>query len=223
MLYCNNRLFKKVRSHKIGKKKMPPLFQQFVDKIEPLYDLTILAVEYDSIDIGPHEGRPRLNLIFEDQKSSDNIHKDRWTIKPHVKNRILKIFAEAVHDFQEIEAYPTENIHLISDVFEDEAKNRAALELIERKGKKLEEQFLEYGVWTITGMSKNIVVFFTDEKTKHQNMKNGICDLIRHELFKKIKPYDEFTYFSEDSLEIHYDSKENLDDNYEGSLFYYFR
>jgi len=202
---------------------MSPLFQSFVDKIEPMYDLSILAIEYDQIDIGPHKGRPRLNLIFEDQKSSDSIHKDRWTIKPHVKKRILRTFTESVIEFQEEDSYPTEDTHLICDVFADEAKNRTALELIEREGKEIEKKFFKHGVWTITGMSKVIVVFFTDEKTKKENRENGVCDSIRNELYSRIRQYDEFHYFTESNLEVHYDSKENLDDKYEGSLFYYFR
>ena len=90
---------------------MDAIFQSFADNISKRYDLSILNIVYDTIDIGPHKGRPRLNLIFEDQKSFDTIHTDRFTISPHIKTIILREFSNAVAEFNKEDVFDTQDVH----------------------------------------------------------------------------------------------------------------
>ena len=76
-------------------------------------------------------------------------------------------------------------------------------------------------IWRIESSGYGITVFYTTEKKKERNEQNGISDAIKNEYFAVIKTIDEFGFYKEEY--IRFDSKENLDKNYDGSLYYYFR
>ncbi len=59
------------------------------------------------------------------------------------------------------------------------------------------------------------------EESKLANEKNGITEEMKQSYLSEIAKVDEFHFFKEGY--IIFDSKENLDKNYEGNLYYYFK
>lgn len=78
-------------------------------------------------------------------------------------------------------------------------------------------------VWDIHCHTSIINVFFYTNKQKNKNIGNPIFDEMCKEYYKMIKQYDEFGYFESNSILVSFDSKENLDNNYNGSFFNYYR
>lgn len=223
MLYGEKNLYEQTRSLKKGEGYLPPFLESFRRRVSELLGIKILNVVYDSIDIGPSKGRPRLNVIVDTEDDYKRFHEDHWKIRAKSKEIILKTFFDTVNEMGLHAEFETKNVLLISDDFSDEAMNQAAFKLFDKDKKSLIKEFSADQVWDITGMSKHIVVFFLDENAKNKSLANGSSNQIRQRCYEKIKLYDEFNYFAPENFSVTFDSKENLDKNYEGSLFYYFR
>jgi hypothetical protein len=84
-------------------------------------------------------------------------------------------------------------------------------------------KFVDSNIWDITGFSSWIVAFYMTVTDLNENIKNGTNENIKDECLRLIKQYDEFDYFNEKTLKLSFDSKQNLDENYQGNSFFYFR
>jgi hypothetical protein len=82
-------------------------------------------------------------------------------------------------------------------------------------------KYKKAGVWRIYSNGYSVVVFYRTDAQKAINEENGISDAIRKEYFSAVKKVDELDFYKEEY--ITFDSKENLDKNYEGNLFWYFK
>lgn len=223
MLFGEKRLYNKCRKMKLGKGKLPVPLEQLRCWVNDRYSINVLNVVYDRIDLGPHEGRPRLNLIIETKNDYDKMHKDWLTPIPSYRVSILNRFAKIIKELELTDEYNTRDVHLIFDDFSDEAMGQASAELIQRDKRKLMKEFKDSKIWEITGISKQVIVFYLTEQDIKDNEKNGVSDLIKQQCFERVKRYDEFNYFKLETFPITFDSKENLDKNYNGSFFYYFK
>lgn len=75
-------------------------------------------------------------------------------------------------------------------------------------------------IWGIHTGTFGVVVFYDTDSNKKINQQKGISEEIKNIIYTAIKGIDEFDFYKEDY--ISFDSKENLDKNYQGNLFYYF-
>ena len=64
--------------------------------------------------------------------------------------------------------------------------------------------------------------FYTDEQVK-QIKSTDYAKHLAAKYFEHLKKYDQFDYFQLDTFEVKTDSKENFDNNYESSWFYYYK
>ncbi len=90
-------------------------------------------------------------------------------------------------------------------------------------GKQIKEKYAQYSLWNIYTAFSSVVVFFYNEKVICRNSENGISNMIRYDYFTALKVLDEFDVYSSDNFVMTFDSKENLDKNYQGNLYYYFK
>jgi hypothetical protein len=100
----------------------------------------------------------------------------------------------------------------------------AILNKIKRKTRKgiMQKYKKEAGIEQIdTDGGFIVVVFYRTDAQKAINEENGISDAIRKEYFSAVKKVDELGLYKEEY--IAFDSKENLDRNYDGSTQMYFR
>ncbi|MCL2255775.1 MAG: hypothetical protein FWC11_02835 [Firmicutes bacterium] len=87
--------------------------------------------------------------------------------------------------------------------------------------KKMQKKYPKADIWEVSSMFSSIVIFYKNEKIKLENEENGLSALIKNDLLEMIKKNDEFDFYNGDG--IVFDTKENLEKNYAGSLFYYWR
>jgi hypothetical protein len=72
-------------------------------------------------------------------------------------------------------------------------------------------------------MFSSSVVFYYSDADITVNENNGISKAIMDTYYSILKKYDELNYFTRENIRLKFDSKENLDKNYQGNLFYYTR
>jgi hypothetical protein len=223
MLFGDKRLYEQARAIKKGLSRLDPCLESVRSRLSEKLGIKILSLVYDTIDIGPAKGRPRLNLIIETLDDFNRIHENQFTIMQDVKETTLKEFTEIVGHMGKQSQFETRNVLLISDAFADEAMNQAAFKFTEKNTYSIIKAFPNEKLWKITGFGRHIVVFFVDENAKSLALANGATDRIRSACFERMKVYDEFNYLTLENLSVCFDTKENLDKNYQGNFYYYFK
>lgn len=98
--------------------------------------------------------------------------------------------------------------------------------IVSKKQKQLIKDILskhekDTNIWKIYTSACSFYIFYNTEKDKMTNQQNGINEDIKKMILSSIKEVDEFDFYKEDY--ITFDSKENLDKNYNGNLYYYLR
>ena len=75
-------------------------------------------------------------------------------------------------------------------------------------------------MWDVIAKLLGSVVFYYCDADITANENNGISKTITDAYFSVLKRYDELNYFTRKNVNLKFDSKENLDKNYQGNLFY---
>lgn len=222
MLFGNRRLFAAARNAKRGKITLPPALARLREWVSDQYSVSVIHIVFDAIEIGPNEGKPRLNLIVETDVDYDTLKKNVTTFRPNVRRRILHAFTRFADDL-EPNRYHTEDVHLILDNFADECLGQACSQFLRSDRKLVIEALPDVPIWDITGLGRCLVAFLRTDEEVRVRQADGTCDRISRSCFQHIKPYDEFGYLTPKSFRLRFDSKENLDRTYKGNLFHYFR
>ena len=74
-------------------------------------------------------------------------------------------------------------------------------------------------IYTLFGLS----VFYEKEGQVEENLINGVSGCIKADYYRILKKYDEFDLFTPDNIEVTFDSHENVEKNYQGNYYYYFK
>ena len=90
------------------------------------FSVNVHELIYDSIELGPQEGRPWLNLIIERTQEYERLYKVAFTVKPDVKKSILSQISQIVEASCLPAEFNIDNVHLITDDFSREAMWQAA-------------------------------------------------------------------------------------------------
>ena len=226
MLFGNDKLYDDVRNVKIGKKSLPNLLDKVANKVSATYSINVLYVLYDKIELGENKGRPRLTIIVETSVDSDKLRKashTTLTLKPDIEKEIKRIFSETVNAANESAKYPHSNLHVVLDCFSTNAINRALGQFVKNNANQLTSEFSKAKVWNISQDFEEIIVFLQTDNDIKNCKANGDTEKIRKRCHELAKNYDEFGYLTNKNFHLRFDSKENLDKNYQGNLFYYFR
>lgn len=182
----------------------------------------------DHLDIGPSQGQSRLSFFVNTVADRDKLMADRSTILPGVKRKILTRAGQlaqqnpiAGFDFNAGFDFKAPLISI--DVFASESIRRTISEVLEKHRNSLLAHFAGDNVKILDGTLGTVAVFFATETQRQQSETSGLRNQIVDHFLSLARRYDEFRYLTRDSLPVIFDSIENLNKNYVGSLFYYWR
>lgn len=220
MLFGNPDLYAEVRRAKLGSAKLTAPLERLRTSLSDQFAINVLHVIYDRIDIGPAAGRPRLKIYLETHADAAAICDDGRQLNQDVEEASKQLLASNVD--QSIDTSNPKAVLVCFDVFAEEAMGQAARYFRERHGDAVVAEFRDANVWVIDGFSKYTVVFFETDIDVSINSR-GVSGEIKDRCFELTKLYDEFDYFAPQNFPIGFDSKETLDSEYRGSIFYYFK
>lgn len=219
---------------KRGHKQLDPVFQGPADWITQTYDTKVLNIYYDKIEVD--KNRPRLNIIFEFFQEAEKF-KDRIGNFDSIKQKavadkfreVLKhdtskhnIIARLISNITHLK-YDTKNLLVIFDSFEPIAREEANQNIPESKIENLKTEIGMKDLWTIYRQFSLATVFFYTDKQLEKYSSDGTTDSLKQKYYNLLKQYDEFNYIRQDTYFIKFDTKENFDNNYQSSWFYYSR
>jgi hypothetical protein len=221
MLFGNEKLFAAARAAKLGCLKLPPVLAELRDWITTEFGVSVVYVDYDLVELGPSEGRPRLTVILETDADFDRYKLNVVEIEPSFEEGVLSRFRElaaadpSVHD--------STGVFLILDNFSEECLGRAANRFVREDARDVIREFASASIWKIDGYSRDLVVFFPKQADIARNAAQGVSVKISNHCLELVKKYDEFGFLTPASFRLRFDSRENVDKNYHGNMFYYWR
>jgi hypothetical protein len=223
-MFDDPEIYERTRSLKLGTAKLSGWAEELRSQIAEVFQMSVLNVFSDRIDIGPAKGRPRLHIIVERASAYHFFRNGLFAtgdmiVKEH-HDRILGMYFDLLHRLAREAELGTKKVLLIIDCFEAGARCAAAESFRTHDAAVVAAEFPT--IWKITGAGPFIIAFFIDEKAKSAAAESNTHLQIERACYEGIKRYDEFEYFTRDSFGIRFDSKEILDQKFDGSLFYYF-
>lgn len=200
---------------------MNELYTGLADFIFQTYNVEMINCMYD------RNGKtPRLNIVVNTTEQFLNMHEHTSGYPMYNKkyqNQIAQKFAELVKAKRRDSSYSAAKPFIFFTNFENEAQIRANREMLKNHRMDLLHKYREHQLWNIAGISGSSTVFYFLDRDIEFNEQNGVSENLSNDYYQWLKPYDEFNYFNAHNFKIYFDSKENVDKNYEGNMYYYFK
>jgi len=231
-----DRDYLRAKKIKQGVARLDHSYDRFFDRFHARYGITPLTISLDSIDRPRREGRrPRLAVVLE--RSSEyrsfltspfNYDKAKQKEIAHlltatVASRTLREQFDMPHRL--VGGAPkAEEIFVCFEDFERVAKDEVHDLTAEAERERFESSLaIGSQLWCTQRFSGPPIVFVhTDEQA--QALRNSpLRDTWADVYYEIAKPHDEFGYLDRAEIAIVVDSKENLDSNYAGNWYYYFK
>lgn len=214
MIESTEKLYTDTKLYMKGLKKMDSQYKELAIWVNKEFNVNVVNIILDKIN----GDTPRLNIIFEHHyDEAKMMDKDDLNFDINFQKQISKKFKNATGELEN--EYIFVCYHSFSPIaIEEVNKKIPEIELINFKKK-----YSAHNIWEIYRVFDSVTVFYYRANQVIENKRNGMSDLMKQDYLKLLKKHDEFGYISLENFEVNFDSKENLDRNYEGSFFYFFR
>ena len=217
MVLLEDEIYEETKRILSGKFKISPILNELNEWFSNIFSINLINFEFNKLK---HTQKTyRLLLIF---RTTDD--KNKMFIEPFKPNEqyqkiIAEKFRELALKYNFTDRFNLEKIFVAFNDFSAEAKADANWKAFKKANKKIRNKFPV--VWHMISEFESPVIFYFNDNDILTNEENGTSKKIIDEYYSILKKYDEFGYFSVENFIIKFDSKENLDNNYEGNLFYY--
>jgi hypothetical protein len=211
------------RKAKLGQpRKQAPHLEKLRSWIADRFNVNVLDVGLEHVEPGPATGVPRLRVILETDREFNSWHPESFIkIRPEIKRRILRELLSMAQNHAVAE--DLSRTFLIVDSFEDACLDLAGMRFHDGPARPLARKLAPHPVWRVDGFCRDNVVFLYTEQDVRAAKRSRWGTEIKRQCFEGNKKYDEFGYLTEKSFHFKFDSKENLDKNYGGNLFLYWK
>ncbi|MFD0990753.1 hypothetical protein ACFQ1R_11645 [Mariniflexile jejuense] len=225
------KLAKRIKQKKSG---IDSNFLELANWISEKYEVNVINITHEIMN---HDNRIRIGIAVETEndeikfKESD----EQWA---NYNEKIQNAIAEKYLEICKTLEIPNEksilgltkklkpklkDIFVSASAFEPLAKEEANGLIPEPKIKELLANLNNNKVWTLSRCFASTTLFVFDDRQKEKISKSDFFKELEKRYFELLKEYDEFDYWKRDEFKIGIDSKQNFDENYESSWFYYYR
>ena len=209
-------------------------FAQFAKWISEKYEVNVLNITHEIMN---HDNKIRIGIAVETEndevkfKESD----ERWAnYNEDIQNEIAKKYLDTCKTLKILNGKnilgitkkrkpELKNIFVSASAFEPLAKEETNSFIPELKIKELLNELKNKYVWTLSRCFGSATLFVFKDEQKAEIVKSAFFKELENKYFELLKEYDEFDYWKRNELKIEIDSKQNFDENYESSWFYYNR
>jgi hypothetical protein len=220
MITSSDREYKTTKRIKQGKKKLKAPFDELAQWISSTWKVNVLNVIYDK---ATSVHKPRLQVIVEHQRELLKFQKG------HYGNFIAKKQNAIAEKFMEILArdgttgFDVDGLFVVFSAFAPLAEEEADGQISEEEIEALKSRIGNPDLWEISRCFGHVTFFFfTYAQVKHYEAE-GMKAVYAKLYFDLLKSHDELGYLKEKEFKVDFDSKQNLDENYESNWFYYYR
>ena len=222
MIQAENPTYQETLDILKGHKSLSPIDQELADWLLDELQITALNFEFREMSRGHAQHRYRLFIMLSSKADYDSMF-EGYNYSAAKQAAIAEKYDELAqkHHMPNLDHY--KNVFVACCDFSEEIRTdyngRAYVQLRD----PLKEKYRHSSVWDIFVFSSYLTVFYHTDSDVQQNQENGVSRQIKDEYYEKLRALDEFRVFPYESFNVTFDSKENLDDNYDGNLYYYYK
>jgi hypothetical protein len=217
MITASDRGYKATKRIKQGKKRLAALFDELAEWIGAKWNVTVLNVQYDRAN-SLHA--PRVQVVFEYESEARRFHRGvnfDMEKQEAVAEKFLEIGGrDPKHTFD------VDGLFVIFSAFAPVARQEADSQISDEEVQALKERIGNPDIWEIFRCFGHVTFFFFTDGQVKRHEADGKKKEYAKRYFGILKSYDEFDYLKESEFKIDFDSKENFDENYNGSWFNYY-
>ena len=237
-IMTDKKAFKEIYSILKGEKQLEPLFLELKEYIESefgikVYDIVFAPIKKNRFYQHLKNGKLYTFICYVSSEDREKMQK-RITYKDipnafsmkHDENKQNKIIDKMyeVNSKYNMEL-PTNKDQIWVDYFPwfESDYSHYVLRKIQRKlVKEVLHEYKEKGnIWRVFTQHGGLFIFYPTDNDLNINQENGITNEIKEFALSKIATVDDLKLYT--AKHIKFDSKENLDKNYGGNWFYYFK
>ncbi len=220
MVLLEDDVYKETKQIALGKSKRTPILIELSDWFTRTYSVKILNIQFWKLKI-PKTKRYRLYVIFENTEDYQKMFFRTFEPKEDYQKQIAAEFHQLALKYQFAKEEQLKDLFVFYNDFSEEAKTEANWKAVKELRSFVNSKYPP--VWLVIAMFSSLVVFYYSDNEIIANENNGISEMIADDYFSVLKKYDDLNYFTRETISIKFDSKQNLDKNYKGNLFYYTR
>jgi|GEM_PF-6928725 len=225
--------YQEAKRIKQGLQAIDQRFEQLADWISLEYCVTVINISRDFLR---HANRLRLMVCVDAHADKMKFMKGNlwWGNYDKAKQTgIAEKYIELANKKKPVINLQFHNLFgrmpTSSDLFvafsclEESALAEANESIPEKEITDLQKTLADDRIWLISRCFSSTTLFvFTDEQ-KENFKEEVIYKSAEDAYFRLLKEYDELDYWKRENFAIHVDSKQALDEKYEGNLFYYYK
>ncbi len=223
MVLLNDKLLFKTLDILRGKSKLPQEYSDLVKFLEIIYGVKAIDFILETMPGPKCRYKFRLQVILSSNDDYEKMRtKDTINYDPEIQINIAKKYCELLNSQKWLDKYNPEEIFVCYCDFSSELRTNT-IRLADKEAIPfILEKYAHSDIWKICSSFSYLYIFFINDVNIEQYSKDGTCERIKNDYFGYIKKYDEFNCYL-DGYNIVFDSKENVDKNYAGNLYYYFK
>ncbi len=206
------------------KKRLSPFYCDLKKWLGQRFGITAYNFVFQRIPNNNPKGRFKLYILLSSTRDYNSMcDKRHCGYDKNKQDEISQEFEKLadMHNFGNPETI--KDVWVCYNDFSIEMKTGVNRLTYKKINKYIWKKYRNYSLWGVYPLFTDVVVFFMRDEDILRNSKNGVCANIQSDYFKALKESDEFGLYNPVNFTMRFDSKENLDNNYEGNLYYYFK
>ncbi len=222
MISVDNHTYQETLDLLKGRKRLSPMYAELKAWLSDEFQITAYNFEFREMNWNHAPGIYRLFIQLSSKADYDAMF-DGYNYSAEKQAAISEKLCELASKYQMPERNVYQNVFVAYCDFSEEIRsdyNGKAYLLLKEE---LKEKYTRHSVWDIIALFSSLTVFYQTDSDVGLNEANGISMQIKNEYYDTLHRLDEFHVFTYDNLSVMFDSKENLDNNFEGNLYYYFK
>lgn len=207
-----------------GKKELAPIYLELKNWLIERFGVTAYNFVFEKIKYNNPENRYQLYILLSSTKDYHKMHEKGYCSYDRKKqDEISRQFNELALKYEFAHESKSKDVWICYNDFSVEIKTDVNSRAYKEIGNSIKEKYGKYSLWELCPAFTSVVVFYQKDSHIKKNSENGISDMIRKDYFEVLLKCDEFNVYKTDEFIMTFDSKENLDKNYSGNLYYYFK
>ena len=222
MISVDNPIYQETLDLLRGQKQLSPLYTELKAWLLNEFQITSYNFEFRKMNWAHAPGRFRLMLLLSSRADYDSMF-EGYNYSADKQAAISQKLYELAIKYQVPDLDRYQDVFIAYCDFSEEIRADCNSMAYTRLKERLKEKYRFHAVWDIFALFSFLTVFYQKDADVHLNQENGISRQIKNEYYETLHALDEFRVFTYESFNITFDSKENLDDHYQGNLYFYFK
>lgn len=221
-MFISHEQYELMTGVKLGQRDKDPLFAELIDWIDTSFGIQVVYFICEEQNQPLRHTILRMFLETMNDVQSLAVDPQNWHINFRHHDEILDKFKNLVREHERESEFYTDDIRFVVWNFDDLAKEAAYGKAAQEIEEHIKTHYADAPIRHVYTMF-SLAVFYNTDKQLVECQRNGLSGRIRADYYYYLKKYDDFDLFTPDNFECTFDSHENVEKNYQGNYYFYFK